>query len=278
MYMKISDIILSLKIEKFTIQKDVDLDHAVAITELNNNGISFISDLNILDIDIEIYEDKYSIDNLVVLHELYLNKLPKRIVNNGNFIYSKNPRLTFTKIFNLMFPRGIQKETIIGFNLTKGENCTLKNCIIGNNVKIHSGTIIGEDGFGYVREENNNFKFPHIGMVIIENNVEIHSNVCIDRGSLSNTIIRRNCKIDNLVHIAHNVEIGENTFVIANSMIGGSVKIGRNCWISPGSIIRDRIKIGDNVIIGMGSVVTKDVPSNEIWYGSPAKKMGVTKL
>ena len=94
---------------------------------------------------------------------------------------------------------------------------------VGKNVIIHSNTVIGADGFGYQRNKDGSFeKFPHIGGVIIEDHVEIGANTCIDRGALGNTIIRNGAKIDNLVHIAHNVVIGQNTAVIANAMIGGS--------------------------------------------------------
>ena len=115
------------------------------------------------------------------------------------------------------------------------------------------------------------------GRVIIEDDVEIGTNTSIDRGTLGNTLIKTGVKIDNLVHIAHNVTIGKHTMIIANSLIGGSTIIGDHCWIAPSATIRDAVNVGDNVTIGMGAVVTKDIPSGEIWAGSPARRMDILK-
>ena len=132
---------------------------------------------------------------------------------------------------------------------------------------------IGKDGYQYILDETTNklIKFPHFGNIILEEDVEIGNNVCIARGALSNTILRKGVKVDNLVHIAHNVDIGENTQIIAHAMIAGSVKIGKNCWISPSSCIKNQLTIGDNVLIGMGAVVINNVDSNCVMIGNPAK-------
>ena len=163
----------------------------------------------------------------------------------------------------------------LGKNTIIHGNCYLyDNVTVGDNVVIHANTVIGADGFGYQRNEDGTFeKFPHIGGVIIEDDVEIGANTCIDRGALGNTIIRNGAKIDNLVHIAHNVVIGRNTAVIANAMIAGSVVVGENTWIAPSVSIRDQVTIGNNVTIGMSSLVTKNIPNDEVWIGSPAKKL-----
>ncbi len=146
--------------------------------------------------------------------------------------------------------------------------------IIGRNVKIHSGAVIGKDGFGYSKNEIGVLeRFPHLGGVIIEDDVEIGANSCIDRGTLGNTIIRQGAKIDNLVHIAHNVVIGRNSVVVAQTMIGGSVSVGDNAWIAPSVCIRDGVSVGDGALIGMGALITKDVPPREVWAGVPAKKL-----
>lgn len=146
------------------------------------------------------------------------------------------------------------------------------NIVIGKNCNICTTTKIGNEGFGFEPDENNiPVYFPHFMGVVIGNNVRIGSYTCIDRGNLKDTIIRDNVKIDNLVHIAHNVEINENTLVVAGVVICGSVKIGKNSFIGANSVIKEHIEIGDNVIIGMGSVVTKNVPDNEVWAGNPAK-------
>jgi UDP-3-O-[3-hydroxymyristoyl] glucosamine N-acyltransferase len=163
----------------------------------------------------------------------------------------------------------IGKKTII-----KGHTYIYDDIIIGDNVLIHSGAIIGSDGFGFEKDDEGNiFKFPHIGGVIIEDNVEIGANTCIDRGSIGNTIIKEGAKIDNLVHIAHNVEIGNNSFVIANSMVGGSTKIGDNVWVAPSVSLMNGIEIGSDSTIGMAALVTKTIPENETWAGFPAKPM-----
>jgi len=134
--------------------------------------------------------------------------------------------------------------------------------------------VIGADGFGYQRNDKGEFeKFPHIGGVVIKDNVEIGSNTSIDRGALGNTIIEEGAKIDNLVHIAHNVKVGKHSAVIANSMIGGSTIIGDYSWVAPSVCMRDQISTGNNVTIGLGAVVLKSIPEGETWTGSPAKPL-----
>jgi len=169
-------------------------------------------------------------------------------------IVSTNPKYHFIKCVNEFF---------------KPNKCVVTK---GKNVQVGQNCSIGNDGFQYIKgPEGDIVKFPHFGNVVIEDDVEIANNVCIDRGALSNTIIRKGVKIDNLVHIAHNVEVGENTMIIALAMVAGSVKIGKNCWISPSSSIREQLTIGDNVLIGLGAVVIKDVESNSVMVGNPAK-------
>ncbi len=166
----------------------------------------------------------------------------------------------------------IDKNVIIGKNCTIGANIHIqKGSIIGDRVVIRSNVTIGNWGFGFVKEENGaNVNFPHYGNVVIEDDVQIGSSTCIDRGALSDTIIKRGVKIDNLVHVAHNVVIGENTLVIACTMIGGSTIIGDNCWVAPSVILRNGITIGNNTTLGMGCTVTKDIPSDITVMGSPA--------
>ncbi len=223
-------------------------------------------------------------------------------INGKCIIIVDNPKLIFLRIANKLFTQFIKPEihptsfiteeaqigdntyigpftfvgkSKIGNNTIIYGNCHIyDNVVIGDNVIIHAGTVIGADGFGYVRNENDEFeKFPHVAGVIIENNVEIGSNTSIDRGSLTDTIIKEGAKIDNLVHIAHNVIIGKHTAVIANSMIGGSTKIGDYSWIAPTASLKEQLKIGNRVVIGVAAVVTKNVPDNETWTGSPARPM-----
>ena len=217
-------------------------------------------------------------------------------------IVVENPKLVFLRIVETFFTTKIefsihptaiinQKATIsenvyigpnsyigkctIGNNTIIHGNCYLyDNITIGNNVVINAGTIIGADGFGYSKNNEGVYeKFPHIGGVVIEDNVEIGANTCVDKGTLGNTLIKKGAKIDNLVHIAHNVIIGENSFVIALSMIGGSTVIGDNVWVAPASSLRDGLVIGDNTVIGMGANITKSIPGNEVWIGNPGQKI-----
>lgn len=143
---------------------------------------------------------------------------------------------------------------------------------IGRRVLIHSGTVIGADGFGYEREPSGElFKFPHLGGVVIEDEVEIGANTCIDRGTLADTFIGRGARIDNLVHLAHNTRVGASAAVIAHAMIGGSTQIGARAWIAPSACLRDRIRVGDDAVVGLGAVVTRPVPDSATVFGNPAR-------
>ncbi len=160
----------------------------------------------------------------------------------------------------------IGKETNIFSNVS-----IYHQCIIGNHVTIHSGTVIGADGFGFAPNNGDSFqKVPQVGNVIIEDYVEIGANSSIDRATLSSTIIRRGVKLDNFIQVAHNVEIGENTVIAAHTGISGSTKIGSNCMIGGQVGMAGHIKIGNNVRVGAQSGIINDVPDNEILIGSPA--------
>jgi UDP-3-O-[3-hydroxymyristoyl] glucosamine N-acyltransferase len=154
----------------------------------------------------------------------------------------------------------------IGKNVRIGENCIIypgvfinHNCSIGNNVIIHPNATIGSDGFGLYKLDGQWKKIPHVGSVVIEDDVEIGSNTTIDRGMLDNTILKRNCKIDNLVHIAHNVTVGSNTAIAACTGIAGSTTIGDNCTIGGGVGINGHITICNNVNIHGMSMITKSI-------------------
>ena len=145
---------------------------------------------------------------------------------------------------------------------------------IGENCNIDPTAAIGKDGFGYEPDEDGNLVFfPHLGNVIIGNNVDIGAYTCIDRGTIDDTIIGDGTKIDNLVHIAHNVCIGNNCVIPPGVVIGGSVAIGDNTFIGINASIREHVKIGSNCVIGMGSVVLHDVPDGETWAGAPARRI-----
>jgi UDP-3-O-[3-hydroxymyristoyl] glucosamine N-acyltransferase len=148
------------------------------------------------------------------------------------------------------------------------------NVVIGSQVIIHAGVIIGSDGFGFARNEAGEMeKFPHVGNVIIEDRVEIGANCCIDRGTLGTTLLKKGAKLDNFVHIAHNVVVGQDAALTAHAMVAGSTVIGDQAWISPCSALRDGIRIGDKSFVGIGAVVTKSVPDKETWTGNPARPL-----
>jgi UDP-3-O-[3-hydroxymyristoyl] glucosamine N-acyltransferase len=137
-------------------------------------------------------------------------------------------------------------------------------------VIVHSGAVIGADGFGYAREGARHVKIPQIGHVVIEDDVEIGASVTIDRATLGVTRIRRGSKIDNLVQIAHNVQVGEDTVIVAQVGISGSSEIGSRVTIAGQVGIVDHVRVGDNAIIGAQAGVSKDIAAGAIVLGSPA--------
>tara|TARA_B100000427_G_scaffold287864_1_gene262712 strand:+ start:256 stop:1239 length:984 start_codon:yes stop_codon:yes gene_type:complete len=169
----------------------------------------------------------------------------------------------------------IENNVVIGNNCKIGSNVIIRNSIIGNNVNILDGSIIGKKGFGFFPESKNNVRYPHIGIVIIGNNVEIGCNNVIDRGSLSNTVIGDNTFLDNHVHIAHNVKIGKNCIITAQVGFAGSSIIGDNVMIGGQAGISGHLKIGNNVKIGGGSGVIKNIADNSKVMGYPAKDVRI---
>lgn len=220
---------------------------------------------------------------------------------NATIFIADNPRLAFMRAVEKFFsrpaplpgvhPRAFVDESAridptasIGANCYVGAECEigprsilypnvtlLERVRLGAGVIIASGTVVGADGFGYERNEEMELeKFPHIGGVVIEDNVEVGSNTSIDRGTLGDTVIRSGARIDNQCHISHNVDIGRHAAVIAQSMIGGSVIVGDYCWLAPASIVMNQAKIGTRATVGLGSVVVKDVLPGLTVMGSPA--------
>jgi UDP-3-O-[3-hydroxymyristoyl] glucosamine N-acyltransferase len=166
----------------------------------------------------------------------------------------------------------------IGDNSKIGDGCVIYpgvkiylDCVIGKNCKFHSGVIIGSDGFGFVpNSENQYHKMPQVGNVVIEDNVEIGSNTTIDRATMGSTVIHKGVKLDNLIQIGHNVEIGENTVIAAQSGVAGSTKIGRDCMIGGQVGIIGHITIGNGVKIAAQSGVGNNIPDGATIQGSPA--------
>ena len=167
----------------------------------------------------------------------------------------------------------IEKYVSIGNNCSIGSNVIIRNSLIGDNVKILDNCVIGKHGFGFFPKNKKNLRYPHIGIVKIEDNCEIGCGSTIDRGSMSNTIIGKNTYLDNQIHIAHNVKIGENTIIAGQVGIAGSSILGKNVKIGGQAGISGHLKIGDNVEIAGGSGVIKDIPDNSKVMGYPAKNI-----
>ena len=167
----------------------------------------------------------------------------------------------------------IEKNVSIGDDCYIGSNNVIRNTLVKNNVKILDNCIIGKHGFGFFPIKNKNLRYPHIGIVIIEDNCEIGCGSTIDRGSMSNTIIGKNTYLDNQIHIAHNVKIGENSIIAGQVGIAGSSIIGNNVRIGGQAGISGHLKIGNNVEIGGGSGVVRDIPDNSKVMGYPAKNI-----
>ena len=167
----------------------------------------------------------------------------------------------------------IEKNVSIGDNCAIGSNTIVRNSLIKNNIKILDNCVIGKHGFGFFPITNKNLRYPHIGIVIIEDDCEIGCGSTIDRGSMSNTIIGKNTYLDNQIHIAHNVKIGENSIIAGQVGIAGSSTIGNNVKIGGQAGISGHLKIGNNVEIAGGSGVIKDIPDNSKVMGYPAKNI-----
>jgi UDP-3-O-[3-hydroxymyristoyl] glucosamine N-acyltransferase len=178
----------------------------------------------------------------------------------------------------------IENGCVIKKNCTIGNACHLfphvtlyENTVLSHHVRLHGGTVVGADGFGYVKDKSVIHKFPQLGKVIIEENVEIGANTTIDRGALSDTVIGAGSKIDNLCQIAHNVKLGKNVIIAAQSGIAGSTIVGDNVTISGQVAITNNVTIGKNAVIGGKSCVISDVAENTTVWGMPARPIHETK-
>jgi UDP-3-O-[3-hydroxymyristoyl] glucosamine N-acyltransferase len=260
----------------------IEIDSVCSLNNSKKKSLSYISDIKFLS------SINYSnLECLITNKEISYSIDDKKI----SLLINENPQLIFSRLINdslslsaspLFSPTSkkelIPDSTLIGANVSIGSNVTIgENCIIypnsticdgtviGNNVVIHPGAVIGSDGFGLVKDNGKWIKVPHIGNVIIKNDVEIGANTTIDRGTLDSTMISNYVKIDNLVHIAHNVFIGENTAIAACVGIAGSTSIGKNCTIGGGSGINGHIMIADNVHIHGMTMVTKSINKEGVY-------------
>ncbi|MDA7758423.1 UDP-3-O-(3-hydroxymyristoyl)glucosamine N-acyltransferase [Candidatus Pelagibacter sp.] len=206
-------------------------------------------------------------------HTLDIDKTPfNNLVNHGqNILIGKKVKIGSN--CSIGHNTIIESNVVIGNNCSIGSNVIIRNTLIKNNVSILDGCVIGKKGFGFFPSKNGNIRYPHIGIVIIEDNCEIGCGSTIDRGSLSNTIIGKNTFLDNQVHIAHNNKIGENCIIAGQVGFAGSSTLGNNVMIGGQAGISGHLKVGSNVQIGGGSGVIKDIPDNSKVMGYPAKDL-----
>lgn len=279
---------------KYEGSENLRISYFSSIDNLKSNEISWIKQVQ-----------DYDFNNLDGVEDALIicNETDKVLPEKLNFIKCSNPKAVFFSILEHYFKQeaddcviqatAIVESKTMGDNVSVGHNSyigkhvqlgsgvTIKNNVsiegnvtIGDNTIIHSGTIIGKSGFGYYKDADGKYqKVPHYGGVVIGKHVEIGANVCIDKGALDNTVIEDYVKINNKCHIAHNVSIGENSLITAGVLISGSTIIDSNVYIAPGSVIRNQLSIGKNSYVGMGSVVVKNVDSNTLVMGAPAKEV-----
>ncbi len=247
------------------------------ITKSNNN-VTYIEvekpDVAIQRVIIKYFSSHdfiYGIDETAFVHSSAI--VGENVSLGKNVIISENCKIGDNTI--IYHNSVILKNTTVGSDCLIYPNVTITyNNVIGNNVIIHSGTVIGSDGFGYFPDEKGEYtKVPQIGNVVIEDNVELGSNVSIDRAALGSTRIKEGTKIDNLVQIAHNVEVGKHTAISGQSGIAGSSKVGDHCVFGGQVAISGHIEIGNQVMIGGKSAASKSVLSPGKYFGIPVKEI-----
>ena len=248
--------ITSINLSKFLPKKCVKLDVKNVLFAVTKASKMFYPKA---DID---YPDE-NLTNFESVKKLYPNvKFGINVIIGKNVVIGKNSHIGSNSI--------IESNVKIGENCLIGSFVTIKNSLILNNVHIQDGAKIGVKGFGFIPDQDNNIRTPHIGRVILEEGVEIGANSTIDRGSLADTVIGKNTFLDNQVHVAHNVQIGKNCMVAGQVGFAGSTTIGDNVVVGGQAGISGHLKIGNNVKIGGGSGVINDIPDNHQVMGYPA--------
>ena len=227
--------------------------------------------LSIAKITKEFYPNSIVDDFDDTAKDISKTSLKKKVKYGKNVLIGKNVKMG--KNCSIGHNTIIEKSVNIGSNCSIGSNVIIRNSIIKDNVHILDGCVIGKKGFGFFPNREKNVRYPHIGIVIINENCEIGCGSTIDRGSLSNTIIGQNTYLDNQVHIAHNNKIGDNCIIAGQVGFAGSSTIGNNVMIGGQAGISGHLKVGNNVQIGGGSGVIKDIPNNTKVMGYPAKNL-----
>ena len=217
------------------------------------------------------YPDSITDDFDKTVDDINNTKFKEKVKFGKNVLIGKNVKIGSNCLIG--HNSIIEKNVSIGDNCSIGSNVIIRNSVIKNNVHILDGCVIGKKGFGFFPDKNSNFRYPQIGVVIIEDNAEIGCGSTIDRGSLSNTIIGKNTFLDNQIHIAHNVKIGENCIIAGQVGFAGSSILGNNVMIGGQAGISGHLKVGNNVQIGGGSGVIRDIKDNSKVMGYPAKDL-----
>ena len=303
MKIKSSVLIEELAYDKKCINYEFYIKGVSTINDIKEDTIVFVNKFNN-----ELLEKVNKLEKVfVLLKEEYRDKI---VYNQNSYIFVENPRYEYARIVDFILANEeedykyievngsyiaenshidpsvkIEPGVLIGPNVVIGRGTKIfsgskikGNVKIGEDCIIRENSVIGGYGFGFDKDyEGNNFRIPHLGGVVIGNNVEVGAITTVCSGTINPTIIRDFAKIDDHVHVAHNVDIGENSIITACAEISGSCIIGKNTWLAPNVAIINGIKIGENVTIGMGSVVTKSVQDNEVMVGAPAEPLEEAK-
>ena len=281
--------------------KNFDITSLSSLNNVKNNSLLFYSELASFQFKIKdnVNYDLKKLEKFKNIVLITTDEIKNKI--NVPIISSENPRLDFQRIAMEFFTEdefspGVHKTAVIEKGSTIGKDVYIgPDCYIGNNVKIGdktkilanvciygktqigsnsvilSNTTIGSEGFGFYFDADEFFHFPHLGSVLIGDNVWIGANCTVEKSQIDQTIIEDHVKIDDLVHIGHNSITKKNTQIAAGSIISGRVKIGRGCWIAPNSVVDPGCEIGDDCFVGTSSLVRSNFPENSVIVGSPAK-------
>ena len=280
-------------------EKDLEITKLLALKEADTNTLSFFHDAKYLN---DLKETKAG---AVILEEKFVEHLPDGVIALvTNEPYKKMALATslfaYTPSVDTYEPKLLDGAQVassvncgknvtigknskvmagcfLGDNVTIGENCIIypnvtiyHKCKVGNNSIIHSGTVLGSDGFGFVSKDSSNIKFYQIGNVVIEDNVEIGANCTIDRATLGSTIIKSNAKLDNLIQVGHNCQIGEYSIIVSQVGLSGSTIVGQGVVIGGQCGTAGHLKIGDRAMLAARTGVTKDLKGGKVYGGFPA--------
>ena len=288
--------------------KDFDITSLSSLNNVKNNSLLFYAEL--VNYQYKIKDNvNYDLKKLEKFKNIALittDEIKNKI--NIPIISSENPRLDFQRVAMKFFTEdefspGIHKTAVVEKSSTIGKDVYIgPHCYIGNNVKIGdktkilanvciygktqigsnsvilSNTTIGSEGFSFYFDADEFFHFPHLGSVLIGDNVWIGSNCTVEKSQIDQTIIEDHVKIDDIVHVGHNSIVKKAAQITAGSVISGRAKIGKGCWIAPNSVIDAGCEIGDGCIVGTASLVMSNFPKNSVIVGSPARLLKKTKF